>query len=458
MTTEGPDAKHPDWLDRAPEWELMRDAVRGETAIKAKGEAYLPRPGGFTRTQAGSAMYDRYRLRAEFPEITGPTIRGMVGVIHRKEAQVEMPPAMEPLWERATADGLPLEALHRRITSEVLTTGRYGLLADASAAGSDTPFLAGYSAESLINWSDARDFYALDEGGKVRDGFSWKHEKRVRVLELINGAYVQRVYSGAELAEAEDVIPTGRGAVPLAAIPFVVIGPRDLSVPPQDPPILGVGRAALASYQLAADYRWQLFMTGQETLFVINGDAPETVGAGVVVTLRGSEGVVPDAKYVGPAGTGIEAHRLAIQDKGDDAVAAGARMFEAGGSSQESGEARKIRYAAQTATLTSIAQTSAQGLEAGLRNVATMMGLDPSKVTVTPDLSFLEGGLSAQEIDALVKTWQAGAISYGTLHENLRRGEIIGNEISADDELAAIEAEDADHDDRELVAAMTAGA
>ncbi|WMT92796.1 hypothetical protein [Pelagibacterium sp. H642] len=68
-----------------------------------------------------------------------PTVDGMVGVIHRTEAQIEMPDAMQPLWEKATKDGLPLEALHRRITAELLTTGRYSLLADAATEGSDLP-------------------------------------------------------------------------------------------------------------------------------------------------------------------------------------------------------------------------------------------------------------------------------------------------------------------------------
>jgi len=48
------------------------------------------------------------------------------------------------------------------------------------------------------------------------------------------------------------------------------------------------------------------------------------VGAGVVVTLKGGDGLTPDAKYVGPAGTGIAAHRTAILDERQAAVAAGA--------------------------------------------------------------------------------------------------------------------------------------
>ncbi|WP_282029413.1 hypothetical protein, partial [Paracoccus marcusii] len=131
---------------------------------------------------------------------TAVLIRGMIGVIHRTEVQIDMPPAMQGLWERATADGLPLEALHRRITAELLLTGRYGLLADAASEGSDLPWLAGYTTEALINWSLSlsRDFFVLDESGLSRDGFSWKQHKAYRVLRLDEGRYSVEKYDGEE--------------------------------------------------------------------------------------------------------------------------------------------------------------------------------------------------------------------------------------------------------------------
>ncbi|TNH39395.1 hypothetical protein [Paracoccus haeundaensis] len=193
--------KHPDYLDRVDEWALMRDCARGETAVKAAGERYLPMPSGFrVQEDGGAKMFEAYQTRAQFSEILAPTIRGMIGVIHRTEVQIDMPPAMQGLWERATADGLPLEALHRRITAELLLTGRYGLLADAASEGSDLPWLAGYTTEALINWSLSlsRDFFVLDESGLSRDGFSWKQHKAYRVLRLDEGRYSVEKYDGEE--------------------------------------------------------------------------------------------------------------------------------------------------------------------------------------------------------------------------------------------------------------------
>lgn len=431
----GVDSKHPDYSDHIGEWTLMRDASRGEKAIKEAGEKYLPMPSGFrSQTDGGKAYYDIYQTRAQFPSILPLTIGGMVGVIHRVEAKIDMPDAMQPLWEKATADELPLEAFHRRITAELLTTGRYSILADAASEGSDLPWLAGYGAEALINWSDERDLFVLDETGPERNGFDWRTQQKYRVLDLIDGRYRVRTFTGTTEDIGADARPTARGAKPLTEIPFVVIGATDLSLDPEDPPLLGVARSSVALYQLSADYRWQLYMTGQETLVVINGDAPDTVGAGVVMTLKGAPQLTPDAKYVGPSGTGIAAHRQAIIDERDNAVAAGARLFDNTQKSAESGEALRLRYTAQTATLTTISQASAAGLERALRYIAIMIGANPDEVVVTPNLQFIDQKMTPQDAVNLVKVWQAGGISQLTLFENFQRGEIVTAERSFEEE------------------------
>lgn len=430
----GVDSKHPDWSDRIGEWTLMRDSDRGEKAVKEAGEKYLPMPSGFrAQPDKGVAYYAIYQSRAQFPSILPMTIGGMVGVIHRVEAKIDMPDAMQPLWEKATADGLPLEAFHRRITAELLTTGRFSILADAASEGSDLPWLAGYGAEALINWSDARDLFVLDETGPVRDGFDWRTQQKYRVLDLNSGRYRVRTFTGTTENQGA-AEPSARGNKALTEIPFVVIGATDLSLEPEDPPLLGVARSSVALYQLSADYRWQLYMSGQETLTVINGDAPDTVGAGVVMVLKGAPNMTPDAKYVGPAGTGIAAHRQALLDERDNAVAAGARLFDNTSKSTESGEALRLRYTAQTATLTTISQASAAGLEKALRYIAVMIGANPDEVVVTPNLQFIDQKMTPLDAVNLVKVWQAGGISKLSLFENFQRGEIISAERSFEEE------------------------
>lgn len=448
---------HPDYDENLPDWKLVRDAIKGDRTVKDQGETYLPMPDGFTMMDdAGTKAYQAYKTRAQFPRVVEPTLRGMLGIIHRKEADIKMPKAMEYLWEKATKDGITLEGFHRRITHELLTTGRYGVFVDMSSTGLGDPWLCGYDAEHLINWSEFNDFFVLDETRDVRQGFSWMPTKKFRVLEMVptndgedpedpntEKFYRVRVLdnNNTSMENASTFEPTLRGGGQWDEIPFVTIGSTDVMVTVDEVPLLAVAQGSFATYRLDADYRHQLHMSGQET-FVCTGinaaDRPRVVGAGVVLTLP--EGC--DAKYASPTCKGIEAHAAAIDSELEKGAAAGARMFSAKNSkTAESGEALKIRVAGETATITSIAISSAAGLERALKKVAKYMNLKEEDVSVTPNLSFVETTLTPGDAMGLVRIWQANVISKQTVYEALQRGEIASTERSYEDEQALLEDE-----------------
>lgn len=425
-------------MERRLEWELMRDAMDGESAIKARGETYLPKPGGFRNNpNTERALYEAYRLRAQFPEILAPSVGAMIGIIHGKEIQIEIPPAMEFLWEDADGMGLPLEAFHRRITREMLVIGSYGVLADAPKDGGN-PFLSGYSRDAIINWD--RDWWVTDETTMRRKGFVWEKLERYRVFQMGVTGYEQLIFEAPALV-AEEVPIRGLGGAMLPRIPFAVGGARDLSPRLEAPPLIGVARAALAIYQLSADYRWQLYMSGQETLVAINGKGPDMVGAGVIHEMIGAEGLAPDLKYVSPTCAGIEAHKLAIEENRVAAVHAGARLMERA-NGQESGEARGMRFASELATLTSIAQNSCAILERSLRNVAMLMGLGEAAeaaIIVTPPRDLLDSTITPAEAESLMRIYQSGGMAWETYYDALQRGGIASPERDAGEELALIE-------------------
>lgn len=438
------DNKHPEYLEHHSDWVKVRHADRGEKRIKEQGIEYLPMPSGFaTQADGGVAMYEAYKGRAEFAGILGPMVRGMVGLIHRREAQIAMPSAMMWLWEKSTLDGMPLESFHRKITEELLKPGRFSILADVPREGGD-PYFAGYKAETLINWSDTRDFYVLDETALKRDRFEWKENLQFRELVLVNGEYRQIVYDSPSADEGEDVFVTTRSGKSLDYIPLVVGNTDDQTTKLIEPPLIGVVRAIIAAYQLSADYRHQLYMSGQETLVVRGLEAsklPKVVGAGAAIGL----GQDPNAEayYIGPAGVGIEAHEKAIAQAKENAVSAGLRLFDRH-SGQESGEALRLRYSAQTASITSIAISSSRLLEASLRNVAVILGINPELVTVKPNLRFVDTVMNPADAEALMRIWLGGAISKRTLYENLQRGEIASEERSYEEEQELIEEEPID--------------
>ena len=479
------DNPHPSFLERLPEWQMLRASLRGAAAIKEAGEAYLPMPDGFRASSQPDKMYGAYLMRAQYPDIIRPTIAGIIGVVHRTEANVSLPPELELLRERCTPDGLTLDAFHRLISAEVLLQGRYGVLADVPKDGGNV-YLAGYAAETIRNWSEFyHDLYVLDETRLRRVGFAWMEHRRYRVLQLIDGVYQQAIFeygpqasiatgpmtnlgipnSGIGVGSAavpdaqlpdlggltaqgrkeveqltDTIIPFQQGGKPLDFLPMVIIGSRDIRDIPDEAPMIGVARSALAIYRLDADYRHQMFMTGQETLVfsgVDSGWQPSVVGAGVWIALTSPEA---KAYYVGVSGAGIGAIRQAITDERAVAIAEGARLFtqQNSGSRAESGEALRLRYSSESASLVDVAKASAAGLEKALRFAAQLVGADPDLCIVEPNLEFIDVRMTATDALALTQVWMQGGISYDTLYANLARGELADQDRTAQDELDLI--------------------
>jgi hypothetical protein len=364
----------------------------------------------------------------------------MVGVLHGQEWQIEIP-GIEFMYERATKDILPLETFMKRITTELMITGRYAVLAEAPEGGGD-PYLAGYSAESLINWDVDTDFYVLQESVPRRDGFAWSHIVQARALEIVDGRYTQRLYEDNELIS--EIVPGVSGG--LDFVPIAVGGAMDMDLKPDTPPLIGVARAALAHYQIHADYRMALYKAYQDTLVIHNAtkdSLPKAVGAGVMVSLQGAEnGKDTRAEYISPSGTSIEAHERGMDREQQSAVKSGAAMFDNTPRGQESGEARRLRFSAETATIASIAGASAAIAEKSLRNAARLAGIQNTDgIIVKPPQNLLEGRLDGAEITALVNAWERGAFGYKTLYENLQRGRVASMERDEIEEQGLIDQE-----------------
>ena len=433
--------RHPDYTQaRADEWDLCRDAYDGESAIKARGSTHLPVPSGFrAQSDNGRAMFGAYMARAQFPDIFAPTVGAMVGIIHEGEIDIELPAALEYLRENANGADMTLTDMHRRVTRNLLVTGRQGALADAPVSGGD-PHLSLYSASSIINWD--RDFYVLDESHNARDGFAWREVRQFRVIEMRDGRCVQTIWRDGKPEDEIEVRIAGGGY--LDRLPFSIASAKDVGPRINTPPLIGVARAAVAIYQLSADYRHQLFMSGQETLVAINGEVPTAVGAGVVHQMMGDGNLAPDLKYVSPSCSGIEAHLRAIEHNREAAVQSGARLFEQSSQSQESGSARKMRFRSETANLQSIAQMSCAVMEFGLRCIAAMKGADEAEVIVTPPRDLLDATMTPQDALALWQIVQQRGLSWQTYYDALRKGGLADPDRDADEEYALLDQFDGD--------------
>ena len=474
----GLESTHPLYDEFAEDWVQQRDLYRGERVVKAKDETYLPATqgmhlDGMQKGQPGRITYEAYKKRAVFPDYIKDGVEALVGLLHQKDPTIELPAVMEPLRTRATVNGESLPMLLRRINTEQLITGRVGLLADLPEdpdPANPMPYIATYIAESILNWDDAEEtegfnslnLVVLDESGFKRDAdFNWTEMKKFRVLQLgeleeneSQALYTMGTFSdidgGSIEFNEEDMVPPMFRGVTLEQIPFVFINTKDIVSTPDDPPLLGLGRLALAIYRGEADYRQSLFMQGQDTLVVIGSvsnpdgivgeddDAIRTgAGSRIDVEMGG------DAKYIGVSSTGLSEQRQALENDRKRAETKAGQLIAARGNSQESGEALKTRLTAQTATLNQIALAGAAGLENLLKIVATWMGANPDEVKVEPNLEFADFDLSGQEIVFLMTARTMGApISKESIHQLMVDRGIT--KFDYDKELELIGEEDAD--------------
>lgn len=461
---------HPLYADRMPDWEEMRDLYKGERHVKSKGEKYLPATKSMKLDGMGSTgstpnlgqeVYNAYRIRAVLPDYVKEAVEAFIGMLHHKPPTIELPPQLEPLRESATMYGEPLEVLLRRINEEQLVTGRLGLLADLPQnpdPANPMPYIAMYVAEAGRNWDDSSidngeadlNLVVLDESGYRRDVFDWVAITKYRVLDLFHAGQTEEaratatpVYrSGAfEVAgggtptyvESDMTIPMIRGTT-LDEIPFVFVNSKDVTTSPDEPPLLGLARLALAIYRGEADYRQNLFMQGQDTLVTIGdrkkgytetgpgevdgintlGDGePLRTGSGSLIEMEAGG----DAKYVGVTSQGLTEQRMSLENDRARADAKSGSLATDSASTQESGTAKKTRIAAQTASLRQIALSGAAGLEWLLKTTARWMGADPEQVKVTPNLEFGQLELIPKDVvDAMTARTMGAPLSLESIH------------------------------------------
>lgn len=457
-------SKNPYYIERELDWVMMRDAYGGERYIKDKCDFYLPpttqmyAEGNMAYNTPGYQAYQGYRTRAVYHELVKPSLMAMLGVMHRKGPEIELPAKLEDYRKSITRNGEGVNVLMQKITEQSMLMGRYGLMLDVEDEAPPTalPYVVQYDTESIINWDSTKiadrkprqtNLIVLNESGFERKaGLSWSQVMRYRVLalgdvanEIWDTSFKSNEYVAAECMGTQQVPEDGFVTPSLAGrelqeIPFVFVGPRDLVPEPDQPVLMPLARIGLTMYRTEADYRQALYMQGQKTLVVIG----QTTDINQNRTQVGAFGSIDlpvngDAKYIGADSGGNSDLRTAIQDDLQRAAQLGAQLLTERGNEAEAGEALKIRVASRTATLTTVASTSAKALEEILKHAAKWVGADPEKVVVKPNMDFADDPAQAQDLVYLQTAKNMGLpLSERSVHGWLKKREFTTMEYEAE--------------------------
>lgn len=447
---------HPEYDRVLPEMILVRDFYDGERAVKEKTTTYLTptvaqKIDGMTKGSAGLASYEKYLEGARCPDLVKQAIETMLGLMHKEDAVITVPPKMEPLLGAITQQGGSIQSLIRRINEQQLISGRCGLLLDADE-NKDAPYISLYHGESIRNWGEitSKDglvsqlkMVVLDEPFESVDDFKWMKKESYRVLSLFRDGELPPIYKTGVFEDIYDesaMHPVMLIGNTLQDIPFVFINTKTHLSTPDLPPLLGLAYRVLGIYRSEANYRYHLYMQSQDTLVRVGhmGDKTEPVriGAGAVLDVN----IGGDAKFIGVNSGGLSEERLAIERDYDRAESMAMKFLEK--KAAESNDALITRKNSQTSSMTQIAKTSAEAVEIILKKMALWMGLNPDDVRVTAYTDFGDSLITASDVISLETAKTMGAlISQETIHERMRESGLTDKTL--EEERIAIANEDA---------------
>ena len=482
---------HPDYDANLPAWLRARDVLAGEDSVKSAGEKYLPRLNDQSEDE-----YHNYRARASFFNATARTTEGYVGLLFRRPPFLKLPDPSSALGQALAtfahdADllGTSLTSYAKAIVSEVLAVGRAGSLVDWEGESERRVYVSRYVAENILNWRmervNGRHLLTLvvlaekTESGKQKaemDEFETEMVDQLRVLKLVpvvsgeapettRGArvpprkYVVEIWQRGESKvkrgkpdwKLVDVRVPLRLGKPLPLIPFVFHGPRH-SLPEVDKLPLGdVIPVNLDHYRLDADYKHGMHFTALPTAWVsgFEKEAVLRIGSSTAWT---TSTVGATAGFLEYKGQGLRTFERA-QDRDERLMAVlGARLLESQKKVGETAESIELRQSGENSILGHMAMSLSASLTEILAWAYWWNSTVPMPEAVSHDEVVLElntdysmKGMSAPELVAVVSAWQRGALSRDSMLDLFRRGEILPEGRTNEEEAALIGAASRNH-------------
>lgn len=446
----------PELAERLPVFSRIRDCVQGQEAVKRKGALYLPEPDTWAVEFPGayaSARYSAYLLRAVFYGVTGRTLAGLTGQVSLKPATIKVPSLLDPIVKDATGTGIPLENLGLTAVSEVLQTGRAGLLADyptrdgqpttraEQASGDVRATLTLYRAEDVINWRvtqrNAKAVLSLvvlrEKYDASDDGFKIERKDQYRVLRL-DGTYSVEIWRNeGTWTIVSSTRPTDGAGNPLREIPFTFIGSEN-NDPSIDPaPLEDMAELNIAHYRNSADYEESVFVVGQPTPVVSGIDEAWWTNVLKEQIRFGSRSGIPlpvDATF---ALVQAEPNNLAFEamkHKEEQMKGLGAKLVEITKVQRTATESVQDEVS-ETSVLSRTVNNVSSGFLWCLEWAAIFSGIttinrdekDADKKLVNFELNtdFDFSNMSAEEINAAISAWQQGAISFTEMRTSIRK-------------------------------------
>ena len=426
---------HPLYDKQLPEVKKVRAAISGEV------DNYIIKMPGHTDDD-----YKRYKERAYYLPAVGRTHETYTGMIMRPAPTITgVDEALQHLLDDASTNGEPFNRLVSRVVSEVMATGRVGVLVDYPDTNQEIgevitrsqadeiglrPYASVYTFENIFNWRTEvvngervlTQVRLLEYDERRFDEFETDIIERIRVLDLHEGYYRVRIWERVQDKQrgtgwvriGEDQYPEMSGQK-MTYLPIVIFGVNNLSIEePLKLPLKDLTEINLSHLNDSASLQWALLWVGSPTLFIAGQVPTDPTGAAYPIRLGSSAAIVmaegSRAEIIQAGADSLGALRQSLEDKRRDMATVGSRSLQDENSSQISTETEEMQRGGEHNVLSQIAESISDGLRIVLNIMIEWAGSEPEDVTVQLNTDYTPKSLSAQELTAWVGAVQGGVM------------------------------------------------
>ncbi len=446
---------HQQYADQIDRWLRNRAACSGQDQVKKMTTEFLPDDNRLDLRAEARERYARYLLRATWLPVSGYTKQGLIGMMARRPAEVDLPGQIEYAKENADGAGLSLDQIAKLALAEIIEVGRLGLLVDYPAA---EPGLSAeavrqmglaarmtiYKAESIDNWKLANIggtlrlvMVKLCEVAEVeKDEFLLDVEKRYRVLRFVDGVYTQTVYDENEQQVGEVITPRQADGSAWDHIPFHILGATTNTPEVDEALISGIVDLNTAHYQMTADEMKNLHIHSGGTLVLSTAMSkeqwdqfnPQGVTVGADQGLHTGEGGSASLLQLEPA-QAVAAKLVHLETQ---MVAVGAHLIS-DTTRRDTAEAARIDASGKASSLSTAVSNVSEGIEAALEDMARFMGGDPAAVEYKLNQEFYPENIDAQTMMAMIQLIDRQVIAVKDARTKLRAGGLIAQNRTDED-------------------------
>jgi len=453
-----PDYESQAYIDQTPDWIVLDDVSRGTRWMRKRSTTYLPKNPSETDDE-----YDRRIAASEFFNGLNRTIKGLVGMVFRRNPVMEedVSEGFKLHWENIDNAGTHGDVFSRQVFEEGWRLGHSCILVDYPEVPTNTngaPLSIAEERETGVRpyWLHISPLDIINWRVEVINGQKVLTQVTIRFVEMVpDGEFGEenittyRVYKKVDdeitwdrwapdaksnLTITDSGVLTNQTSIPLA----VIYTGRKIDELVSAPSLLDLSYTNIAHWNVQSDHRHSLHIAsvpipifkGRDTT---EGEQEMGPNIGIDIDVDG------DVFYLEHTGAALGQTRDEQKDLEQRMAIQGLAMLQRETRSAETAEAKKIDKSEQDSSLAASARSLQDGLELALVFHERYLGNDTAG-SITINQEFERLTMSPEDINAYNNLVASGNISRETFWNVMVQGNSMPNGFDPTKELARLEA------------------